>query len=100
MVKKLPEFLKKYFWDVNFVELDGEKRPYFVISRIVDKGDLEAVLWVTKNYSGEKIKQSIKVSRELSRSTAKFWTRMLTINEEEVACLRKPYSQTHFEPSN
>ena len=99
MTNKLPEFLKPYFWDVDFEKMDGVQYPLFVISRVIDKGDTNALRWILKNYSKEQITNTLKISREMSHQTAKFWSKMLSINEEEVLCLRKPYSPIPFELS-
>jgi hypothetical protein len=96
MKKKLPEFLRPYFWDVDFEKLDGEKWPFYVISRIIDRGNSESVRWMINNYSKEEIKKSLLVSRELGRPAAKLWARILFVKESEVPCLRKPYSPIRF----
>lgn len=38
----IPDSLHRFFWDVDVKRLDPEKKPYFVINRLLDKGDIEA----------------------------------------------------------
>jgi len=44
-MKALPKFLKPYFWDVDFAELDYKKYPRFVLGRILEYGDKRAINW-------------------------------------------------------
>jgi len=42
-MKKLPRFLNKYFWDVEFEKIDLQKRRVYVLKRILEYGDERAV---------------------------------------------------------
>ena len=96
MSEKLPEFLRQYFWDVDFGELDGQKDAFFITKRVLDRGTTQALSWVISEYGVDKIRQVVTSTRDLDRSTANFWADMLIINKEEVPCLNKPYSPIHF----
>lgn len=96
MKEKLPEFLRPYFWDVDFEELDGQKDAFFITKRVLDRGTTQALSWVISQYGVDKIRQVVTSTRDLDRSTANFWADMLVINREEVPCLNKPYSPIHF----
>lgn len=85
------EFKKKYFWDVDVNKLDLEKKPYFVINRLLDKGNAEAVKWVRKNYSDEKIVSTFTKLRDFNPKVARFWALYLKIPEKDVVCLQQPY---------
>ena len=37
--KQKPVFNKRIFWDVNFENLDYDKKAAFVISRVFERGD-------------------------------------------------------------
>jgi hypothetical protein len=39
---KLPKELYRFFWDVDVAKLDPAEKPYFVINRLLDKGDIKA----------------------------------------------------------
>lgn len=93
---KLPGFLKQYFWDVDFDVLNGEARKVFVAQRIIDRGDTKAVRWLLKTYPTEVIGSALRLSRDLSRKTAGFWSDLLMIDPTEVPCLQKPYSRRPF----
>lgn len=97
-MEKLPEFLKPYFWDVNFRSLDAEKDRTFILKRVIDRGNTQALRWTLDRYSVESIKEIVFKSRDISRKTANFWAKIFNLDPKAVTCLRKPYSPTPFGP--
>ncbi len=93
---KLPEFLKPYFWDVDFETLELDKAPTFILKRIIDKGDTTALRWAQKRFSSNDIKKLVTKTRDISRKSANFWTLVLGLKSKEVPCLQKPYSRIPF----
>ena len=73
---KLPEFCKKYFWDVNFEEL-SEKHLFFIIERILCFGNELSINWLLKNIKINNIKKVIKNSRNLDPKTRNYWNIIL-----------------------
>ncbi len=51
----LPEFLKKYFWEVDFKEIDLRKHSTYILIRLMEYGDEKAVKWIKKHFTGEDI---------------------------------------------
>lgn len=94
--KQLPDFLKQYFWDVDFNILDFKKSKVFVLKRILDRGDTKALGWIRKNYTNQEIKKLLLITRDISPKTAKFWADYLKISHKKVPCLQKPYSKIQF----
>jgi|YelNatPaOPRAMG01_1025707.scaffolds.fasta_scaffold41291_3 hypothetical protein len=90
---KLPLFLKKYFWDVDFSSLDFEHNPDFVIARILEYGDMKAVRWMRKSVDEKKIKKIVEESRQLSRKSANFWSLFFNISREKIRCFKKSYQK-------
>ena len=90
-VRKLPKFLRQYFWDVDFDELDGQKYSLYVVKRLIDKGNQRAIKWLLENYPKELIKQILVTQRGLSPKTANFWALVLGVDKRKVVCLQKPY---------
>lgn len=97
-MENLPAFLKPYFWDVDFDKLDPQKYPDFVLKRVIDRGNTSALRWALSRYPLESIKNLILKSRDLSRKTANFWTRIFNLDPKQVPCLQKPYSRIPFGP--
>jgi len=91
--KKLPDFLKKYFWDVDFTSLEARKSSKYIIERILEFGDDEAVRWMVKNFSIEAIKDVVCSTRGLSLKSANFWAVVLKIPKEKIKCLNRPYRE-------
>ena len=95
----LPEFLRPYFWDVEFEDINIEENPQFVLKRIIDRGNTKALLWALKRFDKHDIRELITSSRDLSKRTANFWAFILNIDPKDVPCLQKPYSRIPFGPS-
>lgn len=95
-MKKLPVFLKKYFWDVDFEELEFWHAKTFILKRLLDRGDTKALLWLKQHFTNEDIKNLLFSTRDLSQKTANFWTNYLKLDPKKVPCLQKPYSRTPF----
>ena len=45
-IQKLPPVFKKYFWDVEFEKINPEKRKVYILQRILEYGDEDAVAWM------------------------------------------------------
>jgi len=95
-MKKLPAFLKKYFWDTDFEKMDFERSKVFILKRILDRGNDQALRWLLQHYTREDIKQLLLTTRDLSAKTANFWTEYLGLDHKKVPCLQKPYSRIQF----
>ncbi|MBI4100461.1 hypothetical protein HY439_01840 [Candidatus Microgenomates bacterium] len=93
---KLPKSFKKYFWDVDFKLLDFEKNKTFVLKRLLDRGDTQALVWLKKNYNRNEIEQLLLSTRDISQKTANFWADYLKLDHKKVPCLQKPYSRIPF----
>ena len=89
---KLPEFMRPYFWDVEFSDIDIKKSKHFITKRAIDRGNTSAVKFVIKTYGLDAIKEVVLTTRDLSRPTGNFWADMLSLDKSQVPCLQKPYS--------
>ena len=96
----LPDFLKPYFWDVDFKALDPDQKALFVIKRVIDRGDTKALRWLMRAYTKDQIRQLILTTSDISRKTASFWTKVLNLDPDQVPCLLKPYNREPFTPSS
>ena len=93
-MKKLPKFLKKYFWDVEFKEIDLDKSKVYILKRILEYGDEQAVGWMWKNFKKSEIKDALSNFRGYSQKSANFWAVILNIKKENVKCLKKSFRET------
>jgi hypothetical protein len=92
-MRKLPEFLNKYFWDVEFEKIDLQKRRVYVLRRILEYGDEKAVAWMWQNFKKSEIEDVLCKFRGYSQKSANFWALLLDVPREEVLCLKKPSSK-------
>ncbi|MBC8526927.1 MAG: hypothetical protein H8D22_08760 [Candidatus Cloacimonetes bacterium] len=91
MTKKLPEFLRTYFWDVDFDKLDMDAYPKYVLSRILEYGNEKAVRWMKKNYTKDDVADVLFRLRSVSPKSANFWSVIYDIDRKKVLCLQKHY---------
>ena len=52
---KLPSFLQKYFWDVDFSKVDKKTHSQFIVERILEFGDQKSVKWMINNFSLDEV---------------------------------------------
>ena len=98
---KLPKFLKKYFWEVDFDKLDLKKRPEYIALRLLEYGDIRALKWLFRNLHKNKIRDIIIKRRGLSARSLFFWSFFLNIPKEKILCLKKFYrkrQKSHWLP--
>lgn len=65
--------IQKYFWDVNLSTVSPDSHKRYIIERLLDMGDEEAISWLRQTYSKEDLLTVAKESRRLSRKSKKFW---------------------------
>lgn len=88
---KIPESLYKFFWDVNAQKVNPREKPYFVIQRLLDKGDIEGVKWVRKNFTSETIGETFYRMRDFRAKIGYFWTLFLDLEQSKVICIQPHY---------
>ncbi len=82
-------FRPSLFWDAE--DIDISKHSAYIISRILDYGDIDDVKKLLSLYSYQEIEEVIRTRRGLFPKTGKYWAVKLKIPLEEVACLKKYY---------
>jgi len=92
-MKTLPQFLKKYFWDVDFSKLDKEIYDSFIIERILEEGDEKAAGWMRDNFDIAQIKDVLFNSKNLSPKSANYWQLIFNLKREKILCLRKSFQK-------
>ena len=79
------------FWDAD--KIDAIKHAAYVISRVLDYGDIEDVKALRRIYPDEKIIEVIRTRRGMFPPTGKYWAVKFGIPLNEVACLKKFYTR-------
>ena len=90
-MKKLPDALKKCFWDIDFLKLNPKTHSYFIIERILEHGDKKAISWMKKNYNQKRIENVLSSSKNLSLKSANFWKTIFNLDKSKILCLRKSF---------
>ena len=90
----LPDFIKKYFWDINPEELDINEDYFIILERLLNYADDKTLKLILKYYEKKKIKEVVKNSRRLNPKTANFWQKHFIIRKEDVKCIQKSYPKT------
>lgn len=90
-ITKLPAFLEKYFWDVDFEKVDRKQSALYIIHRLLDKGNDQAIKWIYQTYDKHLIQEVVTNRRGFSAKTANFWADLLGIDKRKVVCLQTPY---------
>jgi hypothetical protein len=90
----LPVFLREYFWDTNFEELDITTHRLFILKRIMEYGNDHAVNWMRKHFQSEDLKKALVNHRDYSKRSANFWAVILDVPKKSIPCLKKSSSKT------
>lgn len=69
----IPYGFKTLFWDTDFSKLKLKQHSRYIIERVLEFGDIDAVNWMQKVFSLSKIIQVIMISRNLSEKSKNFW---------------------------
>ena len=88
-MKRLPPFLKQYFWDVNFSKLDKETYHQFIIERILEYGSEKAVKWLFQHFTKTEVMKALTRRRNLSPLSANYWSLVLGVPKNQIPCLQK-----------
>ncbi len=91
----LPAPIKPHFWDVDPDTVDPSAHAVFVIERILESGDEDAIRWLFATYSREHVVEVLQTTRQLSRRSAGFWANVLGVPTQDVSCLSKSFRQTY-----
>ena len=91
----LPSLIKPYFWDVDSDTVDLSVHAVFVIERILESGDEDAICWLFASYSRTQVVEVLQSSRRISKRSAGFWANVLDVPTQDVSCLSKSFQQTY-----
>lgn len=78
ILDSLPTTAEKYFWDCDVNDLSMREHDQFIIERILNFGDDEAVRWLLNHTNRAQIKNVLHNSRNLSEKTRNFWNIMMS----------------------
>jgi hypothetical protein len=81
--------LSQIIWDSDIGNLDLTRDRFAIIERALMYGREEHISWIRRRYSLQEIAEVVKLSSNVDRRTANFWSMRLHIPREEVRCFTK-----------
>jgi hypothetical protein len=87
-MEMMPREVAKCFWDTDAMKLDLNKDCFFIIERLLEEGDDDAIRWMMAQYDDSHIIRVVKDSRRLSPKTVGLWQNYYALPEEEIRCLK------------
>ena len=76
-MKDIAEHLRPFFWETDLSKINIEENKQYIIERILELGDKDAVQWLFSNFSQDEIKKTLKESRRISKKSLNFWSIIL-----------------------
>jgi|SRR3989344_37768 len=86
---KFPLYLKKYFWDTKFAELDPKQNRAYILSRIFEYGDQKAIQWAFHQFPKEEIRKTLQETNSLSPKSGNFWALFFGLDKTNLRCFQK-----------
>ena len=78
---------------MDFDKINFNARKVYILRRILEYGDGEAIRWMWKNFTEAEIKNILYNYRDLSFKSANFWAVILNVKKEDVKCLKRRLSK-------
>jgi len=66
--KVIPIFNKRIFWDINFENLDYDKKANFIIERVFERGDVPDIRNCRRYYGDEKVTEVLLNAKFLPKT--------------------------------
>lgn len=92
-MNQIPDHVKEFLWDINLETLNNETHYKFIIERVLEFGDEEALKWIQKEYEKSQILDVLKNSKRISPKTGSFYALYFGVPREELLCIKKPFTQ-------
>lgn len=88
---RLPVFLKSLFWEIDSSNLNYAAASTYIIKRILEHGDEQAIRWMRERFEKRRIIEVLCGVRDLSRRSANLWTLIFGVDRRKIKCLNKYY---------
>lgn len=84
-VGELPAGVRSFFWDCDFQTVDPAAQREFVLSRLVERGDWDSLVWLRQTVGDEEIRRWLleKGWRRLNPRHLRFWALILGVPEAD-----------------
>lgn len=72
-VSMIPERFRSLFWDTSLGNIHIKRHARYIIERILEFGDIDALEWLQRVYPTQTIIDVLSVSRSISEKSRIFW---------------------------
>lgn len=69
----LPERFSPLFWDTNISKIHIKRNARYIIERVLEFGNMDAVKWLQKVYTLQTIIDVLNMSRIITEKSHNFW---------------------------
>jgi hypothetical protein len=69
----VPERFRTLFWDTNLHNIQVKRNARYIIERVLELGNLDALNWLQRAYTVQNILDVLNTSRALSEKSRLFW---------------------------
>ncbi|WP_435051123.1 DUF6922 domain-containing protein [Desulfatiglans anilini] len=96
--EQLPNEIRIFFWDVDPEKLSVVESAHFIISRLMEHGDENALRFLLKHYDRNELVRVLRNSRSISKRSRIFWSLFFGITKE--SCTPRRYPTVYTDCSN
>lgn len=86
--KPKPVFQRRIFWDVDFDELDYDRRARFVVERVFERGDVDDIRQCRRYYGDEQIREILLSAKYLAERKIFLAAAILDKPVEDFLCYK------------
>jgi hypothetical protein len=69
----VPERFRPLFWDTNLSKIHIKRNARYIIERVLEFGDMDAVKWLQKVYPLQTMIDVLNMSRIITEKSRNFW---------------------------
>jgi hypothetical protein len=83
---------KRLFWDVEYDKIDWNDKWFFVIERVIQRGDMSDFGQIFHYYGRVKVKFVVQDARYFDTQTLNFIKNYFNLKESQIKCYSTPPS--------
>jgi hypothetical protein len=72
-VKAVPPRFRVLFWDTSLEKIHMKRNARYIIERVLELGDMDAIEWLQKVFPTRHIIDVLVMSRQLTEKSRNFW---------------------------
>ncbi|MBM4135307.1 MAG: hypothetical protein FJ241_00565 [Nitrospira sp.] len=72
-ISVIPERLRSLFWDTSLTKIHMKRNARYIIERVLEFGDVDALKWLQKVYPDHTIIDVLYLSKAITEKSRNFW---------------------------